>query len=45
VERLALHVSMADASAITVLDDVRLFANGELLRDDASVVFIGVGPT
>lgn len=40
LDRLAQHVSSAGASAISVLDDVRAFANGVALRDDASVVFV-----
>jgi sigma-B regulation protein RsbU (phosphoserine phosphatase) len=40
LERLAEHVSGGDASAITILDDVRTFTNGVALRDDASVVFV-----
>ncbi|MGO9603204.1 MAG: SpoIIE family protein phosphatase [Candidatus Binataceae bacterium] len=42
LDRLAQHVSSPGASAITVLDDVRSFANGVPLRDDASVVFVQV---
>ncbi len=42
VDRLAQHVAFPNASAITVLDDVRSFANGVLFRDDASVVFVQV---
>jgi sigma-B regulation protein RsbU (phosphoserine phosphatase) len=40
--RLARHVSSRAASAVSVVDDVRAFANGVGQRDDASVVFIGV---
>ena len=43
LERLARHVSVPGASAITVLDDVRAFADGVPLCDDASVVFVQVG--
>jgi sigma-B regulation protein RsbU (phosphoserine phosphatase) len=43
LDRLARHVSSHDASAITIVDDVRAFANGVGLRDDATVVFVGVG--
>ena len=39
VERLARHISGSDASAVTVVDDVRKFTNGALLQDDATVVF------
>lgn len=42
LDRLAQHVSSPGASAITVLDDVRSFAAGVPLRDDASVVFVQV---
>jgi sigma-B regulation protein RsbU (phosphoserine phosphatase) len=42
LERLACHVADRNASAVTVLDDVRGFANGVSLSDDASVVFVGV---
>jgi len=42
LDRLARHVSSPGASAITVLDDVRIFAAGIPLRDDASVVFVQV---
>ncbi len=42
LDRLAQHVSCPGASAISVLDDVRAFANGVALRDDASVVFVQV---
>ncbi len=42
LDRLAQHVSGPGASAITVLDDVRAFAAGVPLRDDASVVFVQV---
>src|SRR6202030_3717248 len=42
LERLACHVADRNASAVTVLDDVRGFANGGSLSDDATVVFVGV---
>lgn len=41
--RLAEHAIRAEASAVSILDDVRSFVNGSNLRDDASVVFVGVG--
>ncbi|HZW93652.1 MAG TPA: GAF domain-containing SpoIIE family protein phosphatase [Candidatus Eremiobacteraceae bacterium] len=41
--RLALHVSGHDTSAMSIVDDVRAFADGVGLRDDATVVFVGVG--
>jgi sigma-B regulation protein RsbU (phosphoserine phosphatase) len=43
LERLVRHVSGPGTSAITVLDDVRAFTNGVVLRDDASVVFVRTG--
>jgi phosphoserine phosphatase RsbU/P len=42
LERLAEHVARPGASAPSVIDDVRSFVNGSALRDDASVVFVGV---
>ena len=41
--RLAEHVVKPGASAVSIIDDVRSFANGSGVRDDASVVFVGVG--
>ncbi len=41
--RLAEHAIKPGASAVSILDDVRSFANGSGVRDDASVVFVGVG--
>jgi sigma-B regulation protein RsbU (phosphoserine phosphatase) len=41
--RLAEHAANAGASAVSIIDDVRSFANGAGIRDDASVVFVGVG--
>jgi len=38
--RLQTHVSKPDASAESLLDDVRSFANSTGLRDDASVIFV-----
>ena len=43
LDRLARHVACQDASAVSVVEDVRAFANGVGLRDDASLVFVGVG--
>ena len=40
--RLAEHAGKPGASAVSIVDDVRLFANGSGVRDDASVVFVGV---
>jgi phosphoserine phosphatase RsbU/P len=41
--RLAEHAGKAGSSAVSIVDDVRSFTNGTSLRDDASVVFVGVG--
>jgi len=41
--RLAEHSVKPGSSAVSILDDVRSFSNGASLRDDASVVFVGVG--
>ena len=41
--RLAEHAAKPGASAVSIVEDVRLFANGSGVRDDASVVFVGVG--
>src|SRR6266852_531580 len=38
LDRLARHVACQDASAVSVVEDVRAFANGVGLRDDASLV-------
>jgi sigma-B regulation protein RsbU (phosphoserine phosphatase) len=43
LERLAEHAASAGASAVSIVDDVRGFANGSGVRDDATVVFVGVG--
>src|SRR5216684_9152288 len=43
LDRLARHVACHDASSVSVVEDVRAFANGVGLRDDASLVFVGVG--
>lgn len=43
LRRLAEHATQPEASAVTILDDVRVYANGSGVRDDASVVFVGVG--
>jgi len=42
LDRLADHVSCPDSSAVSILDDVRQFADGVVLNDDATVVFLGV---
>jgi sigma-B regulation protein RsbU (phosphoserine phosphatase) len=41
--RLAEHAVRPDASAVTLVDEVRSFSNGAGVRDDASAVFIAVG--
>ena len=41
--RLAEHAERPGASAVSIIDDVRTFANGTGVRDDATVVFVGVG--
>jgi sigma-B regulation protein RsbU (phosphoserine phosphatase) len=41
--RLAEHSAKPGASAVSIIDDVRAFADGTGIRDDASVVFVGVG--
>src|SRR6266853_5373925 len=42
LERLAGHAAHPSASAVSIVDDVRGFANGSEVRDDATVVFVGV---
>jgi phosphoserine phosphatase RsbU/P len=39
--RLAEYAAQPAASAVSIIDDVRAFANGSGVRDDATVVFIG----
>src|SRR6266699_6355911 len=41
--RLAEHAVKPGASAVSLVDEVRSFANGAGVRDDASAVFIAVG--
>jgi sigma-B regulation protein RsbU (phosphoserine phosphatase) len=43
LSRLAQHAAKPGSSAVHLVDDVRSFVNGVNLRDDASVVFVGVG--
>jgi sigma-B regulation protein RsbU (phosphoserine phosphatase) len=43
LERLARHVANRNASAVSIVDDVRAFTEGVALNDDASVVFVGAG--
>jgi len=38
--RLQQHLSRTEASAESLLDDVRSFADGSGLRDDASVILV-----
>jgi sigma-B regulation protein RsbU (phosphoserine phosphatase) len=40
--RLAEHAVKMGASAVSIVDDVRSFSNGANLRDDATVVFVGI---
>jgi sigma-B regulation protein RsbU (phosphoserine phosphatase) len=40
--RLAEHAIKPGASAVSIVDEVRTYANGAGVRDDASVVFVGV---
>jgi len=40
--RMAEEAASKDASALSIIERVRLFANGGGVRDDASVVFVGV---
>ncbi len=42
LNRLAEHAQKPEASAVSIVEDVRSFANGSGVRDDASVVFVGV---
>jgi sigma-B regulation protein RsbU (phosphoserine phosphatase) len=42
LSRLAEHAVKPGASAVSIIDEVRAYANGYGVRDDASVVFIGV---
>ncbi|MGA8867442.1 MAG: GAF domain-containing SpoIIE family protein phosphatase [Candidatus Sulfotelmatobacter sp.] len=43
LDRLAERVMRSGASAVSIAEDVRTFANGAGVRDDASVVFVRVG--
>jgi sigma-B regulation protein RsbU (phosphoserine phosphatase) len=43
LSRLAEHAVKTGASAVSIIDDVHHFTHGSTLRDDASVVFVGVG--
>jgi phosphoserine phosphatase RsbU/P len=40
--RLVEHAIQPEASAMSIVDEVQSFANGSGVRDDASVVFVGV---
>lgn len=42
--RLVEHAILLEASALSLVDEVQTFSNGSGVRDDASVVFIGVTP-
>jgi len=43
LNRLTQHAMSPGASAVSIVDDVRSFVNGSVVRDDATVVFVGVG--
>lgn len=43
LSRLAEHAASHSASAVSIIEDVRTFANGTGVQDDATVVFVGVG--
>ena len=43
LERLAEHAVGAGVSAVSIVDNVRAFADGAGARDDATVLFVGVG--
>ncbi|MGA8762983.1 MAG: GAF domain-containing SpoIIE family protein phosphatase [Candidatus Sulfotelmatobacter sp.] len=43
LNRLVAHAVEPEASALSIVDNVRAYANGTSLCDDASVVLIGVG--
>jgi sigma-B regulation protein RsbU (phosphoserine phosphatase) len=40
--RLVEHAIRPEASALSIVDDVQSFSNGSGVRDDATVVFVGV---
>ncbi|MGH9494011.1 MAG: SpoIIE family protein phosphatase [Candidatus Sulfotelmatobacter sp.] len=40
--RLVEHAIKPEASALSIVDDVRSYSNGSGVRDDATVVFVGV---
>ena len=39
-ERLQEHAQRAEACSESIVSDVRAFANGAALRDDATVIFV-----
>jgi sigma-B regulation protein RsbU (phosphoserine phosphatase) len=43
LERLAEQAACPASSAVSIIDDVRAYANGFGVRDDATVVFVGTG--
>jgi sigma-B regulation protein RsbU (phosphoserine phosphatase) len=43
LKRLAEQAVCPTASALNIIDDVRVYANGFGVRDDATVVFVGAG--
>jgi phosphoserine phosphatase RsbU/P len=40
--RLAEHAAKPSASAVSIIEDVRVFGNGTGVHDDATVVFVGL---
>ncbi|HEX3819086.1 MAG TPA: PP2C family protein-serine/threonine phosphatase, partial [Candidatus Sulfotelmatobacter sp.] len=42
--RLVEHAIKPGASALSIVDEVRSYSNGSGVRDDATVVFVGVNP-
>jgi phosphoserine phosphatase RsbU/P len=42
LDRLTAQVMCPAASALSIIDDVRAFANNAVLRDDTSAIFVGV---
>ena len=42
LSRLAGHAIQPEASAVSIVDEVKSYANGSGVRDDATVVFVGV---
>ncbi len=42
LHRLVEHATSAEASAVSIVEGVQAFANGSGVRDDATVVYVGV---